>query len=118
MWQIKTEEIELFGEKLLLSERTARDSNKLTLFSADKIGKSYPDLLLESAIAIEDALKINWINLPWYKFLKKRSYKKKFNKLNIIASFPASMIFDTAKRIAILEGYNEDDEKKKMIQEE
>lgn len=109
--------IELFGRELILSERFARDVNKLIAFSKQTKEKDFTAMLIESAIAIEDALKLNYVNLNWYMFLKKRQLKKLLSKENILSSLSSSQTFDLAKQVYALEGFIQEDEKKTPIRE-
>lgn len=114
----KTEKIELFGKELILSERFARDVNKLFAFSKQKKEKNFTDILIEASIMVEDALKLNYVNLKWYQFWRKRNLKRMLSKEYLIANLSPSVIFDLAKRIYELEGIiPETDEKKTPVSE-
>lgn len=113
----KSEKIELFGKELILSERFARDVNKLIAFSKQKKDKDFTDMLIESAIVIEDGLKLNYINLKWYMFLEKRQLRKLLSKENILSNLSSAQIFNLAKQVYELEGLLPDDEKKTPIRE-
>jgi hypothetical protein len=113
-----TAKIELFGKELILSERFARDVNKLIAYSKQKKEKDFTDLLIESAIAIEDGLKLNYLNLKWYRFWQKRQLKKQLSKEYMLANLSSSKIFELAKRVYELEGFIPEDEKKNPILKE
>jgi hypothetical protein len=136
----KTEKIELFGKELILSERFSRDVTKLIAFSKLKKEKDLTDYLIESAICIEDGLKVNYIydekkiilekaKCKWYQFKKKfllkkqqkelNEFKKQLSKESLLTWLQQSQLFSIAKRVYALEGviYDED-EKKTPIQKE
>jgi hypothetical protein len=104
MFSRKTEEIELFGKKLLLSERTAGDVNRLIVFSEKIKDKKFTDMIIEASIILEDSLKINYENLKWYEYFKKRKLKKILSKGNIVNSLSAKEIFNLAEKVYELEG--------------
>lgn len=110
--------IELFGHELILSERFAKDVNKLIAYSKRKKEKDFTDLIIESSIAIEDALKLNYINLNWYRFWKKRKLKKILSREYLLANLSSSKLFELAKRVYELEGFIPEDEKKNPIHKE
>ncbi|MEW6507179.1 MAG: hypothetical protein AB1432_05480 [Bacteroidota bacterium] len=103
--------IELFGKELILSERFARDVNKLIAFSKQKKEKDFTDMLIESAIAIEDGLKLNYVNIKWYNYFRKRSLKKQLSKENILSNLSSSQIFNLAKKIYEIEGFVPEEKK-------
>jgi hypothetical protein len=107
------EKIELFGKEYILSERTARDVNKLIAYSKQKKQKSVTDVLIEATITLEDGLKINWINLKWWQFIKKWILKRRFSKTNLLVHLSPSQIFSYAAKVYSLEGISPDDVKKK-----
>jgi hypothetical protein len=111
-----TKEIELFGKKLILSERTARDVNKLIAYSKKNTEKEFVDMLIEAAITIEDGLKNNFSNLRWYNIFKRYGLRKLLSKENLIANLSSSQLFDLSKQVYQLEGVEIEDEKKSPIQ--
>lgn len=79
----KTKEINLFGEKLLLSERYVIDIMTTVETFKNKGGMDKKDILLLYAIAatvLQDGLKINYENAKWYNFHKKTLSKKLTSK--------------------------------------
>lgn len=59
----KTKEIELFGEKLILSERTAVDVLAFAELSKQLQNRDLSDAVYQAAVIVEAALKINLKNL-------------------------------------------------------
>jgi len=115
----KTKSIELFGEKLLLSERTAGDL--IALFNYVKTAKEQSDFesaLFQAIQILHDALKINYEVLPWYKFLKAKRLKKLLSLMNIMNNLSQKQIFSLAEEVLELDGLkpivnSTDDGKKK-----
>jgi len=107
------EKIELFGKEYLLSERTARDVNKLIAYSKQKKQKTVTDVLIEAAISLEDGLKINWVNLKWWQFIRKFILKRRLSKANLLTQLSPTQIFSFAAKVYALEGIQSDDVKKK-----
>ena len=112
----QTIKVEILGKEFILSQRFARDVNKLIAFSKLKIEKEFTDILIESAITAEDGLKLNYINLPWYKFWLKRKLKKLLSKENLLEILTSTQILELAKKVFELEGILPEDEKKTPIQ--
>ena len=113
-------EIELFGMKLLLAERTARDVNALQ--KQFEASKDNVDALLQSAVIVRDGLKINlkpFINNPprWYELKRKKEYKKLSSAVNIeqILTLPIRIIGELSIEVLRLEGIDVDSFKKKVI---
>lgn len=104
MLPVKTENIELFGQKLRLSERSARDVNKLIEHSKANQDKSYSDYLVEAAICIADGLKINLRNLPWYRLCRRRRLRRQLTTTSLLADLTANQIFELAEKVYLLEG--------------
>lgn len=107
------EKIELFGKEYLLSERTARDVNKLIAYSKQKKQKTVTDVLIEAAISLEDGLKINWVNLKWWQFIRKFILKRRLSKANLLTQLSPTQIFSFAAKVYALEGIQSDTVKKK-----
>jgi hypothetical protein len=107
------EKIELFGKEYFLSERTARDVNKLIAYSKQKKQKTVTDVLIEAAISLEDGLKINWVNLKWWQFIRKFILKRRLSKANLLTQLSPTQIFSFAAKVYALEGIQSDDVKKK-----
>lgn len=128
-------EIELFGKKLLLSERTARDVNALMDFA--KKQKSDPfSGIVNSAVVIRDGLKINIIELEkkldqlnktsvkWYEFKKKKELKainahiaelKELTGVEKLINLPIRLIDELATKVLELEGVDVEALKKKVM---
>jgi len=106
--------IKLFGEDLLLSERLAKDVNKLYSLAKSKKEKEYSDILFETVIIVSDSLKLNSRNLKWFQ-LRKRYRIKKYSNLNyLLSNLSSAEIFNLAQEVYKLEGIVfEDTEKKK-----
>lgn len=110
----KIKKISLFGKEVLLSERTARDVNRLIALNRSSINtaeRGYAEVVIEAAITIEDALKVNYVFLPWYKFLYKKWFKWRFSSRRILDNLSSQQIFTLAGEVYALEGVNP--EKKK-----
>lgn len=117
-------EIELFGKKLLLSERTARDVNALQKHSSEGLKDNF-DALIQSAVMVRDGLKINLFEFEgkqfkWWQFKK----KKRFSELSAIVNtekillLPMRIISELSLEVLKLEGIDVAAVKKKMILEE
>jgi hypothetical protein len=107
----KTKEINLFGKKLLLGERTAIDVLNLSeaLKNYDIEKKSEPSFyLLTSATVIEDALKININNLKWYNFLKKRKYRVQLSAQYLLKNLTQQELMKYTQDVYELEGLIKD----------
>lgn len=117
-------EIELFGKKLLLSERTARDVNTLQKHSSEGIKDSL-DALMQSAVMVRDALKINLFEFEgkqfkWWQFRSKKKYIELSAIVNTekILSLPMRVISNLSLEVLKLEGIDVEAVKKKMMLEE
>lgn len=106
-------EIELFGKKLLLSERTARDVNKLIEYSHGK-EMNYGDAIIQSVIVMQDALKINFVTLKWWQVIKRNRLKKIISKEYLYNNLSTRQILDLSGLVLELEGV---DTKKKVTTE-
>jgi hypothetical protein len=112
--QTKTKEIELFGEKYLLSERTAFDVMSVTeLFPGGKMTNSEAASLF--AYVVSQALKINLNNLKWYQVFKKRKINKIISTKYLLKNLSVSQIDELWKQVMELEGV---DLKKKIAEAE
>ncbi len=114
-------EIELFGKKLLISERTARDVNALQKYASES-NKDNFDGVLQSAIVIRDGLKINllpFVNIPikWYQHKRKKDLKELQSIINVekILSLSIRVIGELSLEVLKLEGVEVEALKKKMI---
>jgi hypothetical protein len=128
-------EIELFGKKLLLSERTARDVNALMDYSKKHKGDPFSGIM-NSAVVIRDGLKINFIGLEeklnqlnnkpakWYEFKKKKEIKslstqvtklKEITSVDKIINLPIRLIDELSTKVLELEGVDVEALKKKVM---
>lgn len=107
------EMIEIAGEKFILSERFARDVNKLITYSISKTDKTFTDFLIEAAIVLEDALKVNYVN-RYFIDPRKYRYRKLLGRESLISILTPRQIFDLANKVYELEGV---DTKKKVMTE-
>ncbi|WP_448509303.1 hypothetical protein [Immundisolibacter sp.] len=103
--------IELFGHKVMLSERTARDQYILAEYSRHK-GMNFSEALLQSMVVLQDGLKINIKQLKWYEIIKWLRFKRLFSRKNIMQQLSAQTITDLAYKVLELEGI---DIKKKVM---
>ena len=113
-------EIELFGTKLLLSERTARDVNILQKYSSEGVKDGF-DGVMQSALIIRDGLKINLLQfnekpIKWYELKRKKEFKKLSSIINVekILELPIRVISDLSIEVLKLEGIDVEALKKKM----
>ncbi len=104
MHEPKTLPIKLFGEDLLLSERLAKDVNKLYSLAKSKKEKEYSDILFETVIIVSDSLKLNIRNLRWYQLIKKYRIRKYSQPKYLLANLSSAEIFNLAQEIYKLEG--------------
>lgn len=109
-------EIELFGKKLLLSERTARDVHALTEYSKTH-GRNYTEAVIQSLIMLRDGLKINYKILKWWQIIKLLRLKRMLRKENLLNKLSPRLITELSEKIYELEGVDIADLKKKMTQE-
>lgn len=117
-------EIELFGKRLLLSERTARDVNALQKHSSEGLKDNF-DALIQSAIMVRDGLKINLFEFEgkqfkWWQFRAKKKFLELSSIVNTekILSLPMRVISELSLEVLKLEGIDVAAVKKKMILEE
>lgn len=113
-------EIELFGHKLLLSERTARDVNSLQKYAEGAVKDNF-DGVMQSAIIIRDGLKINLLPferkpVKWWEFKRKKQLQKLLSIINAekILSLPIRVISDLSLEVLGLEGLDVESLKKKI----
>ncbi len=128
-------EIELYGKKLLLSERTARDVNALMDYAKKSNDDPFSGVM-NGAVVIRDALKINLIPLEnklkilqilpakWYEFKKKKEIKltqneiaelKEFTSIEKIINLPIRLIDELSTKVLELEGIDVGALKKKVM---
>lgn len=103
----KTKEINLFGKKLLLSERNAIDVLELTeaIKKRNDIDTSDTSFFFyTAATVIQDALKINIENLSWYNFRKKSLFKKILTSKYLLENLSQKEIFEISSYVYELEG--------------
>lgn len=112
-----TKPISLFGENVLLSERSAYDVILMHDFANknkdNHIGKS----LFELAKVVESGLRYNFEIMKWYQIFKRLRYKRKFNQGYLLKHLGNSFeLPDLAKQVMKLEGVDVDAEiEKKKI---
>lgn len=95
--------IELFGMKLLLSERTARDVNNLDKHLRNsKI--DFQEVILQRIIIIRDGLKINFKLLKWWNIIRRFKLKKISNEIFLLENLSANRITELSNKIFELEG--------------
>lgn len=109
-------EIELFGKKLLLSERTARDVHALSEYSKTH-ERNYTEAVIQSLIMLRDGLKINFRVLKWWQIIKLLRLKRLFRKENLLNKLSPRLITELSEKIYELEGVDIADLKKKMTLE-
>src|SRR5574343_575269 len=100
----KTKSIELFGVKLLLSERTAGDL--IALMKYDKSNKNdnqIEEALYQAVQDVADGLKINYESVKWDNFRSKK-YKKLLSTKNLINKLSQQQIFQLAEQVLELDG--------------
>lgn len=128
-------EIELFGKKLLLSERTARDVNALMDYAKKSKGDPFSGIM-NSAVVIRDGLKINLISLEdklkalntppakWFELKKKKEIKsinneiaeiKEITSVEKIINLPIRLIDELSTKVLELEGVDIEALKKKVM---
>ena len=96
----KTKEVELFGKKVILSERNAQDVLNLSEFAASQKMTATFSVQI-SAVAVRDSLKYG---LKWYE----REYSVK----KLLKGLTQKELFKYMSMILELEGVEKDDKKK------
>jgi len=96
-------QIELFGRRLLLSERTARDVNKLVEF-AKTSSVEHIDLVLQNLVVVTDGLKINIEQLKWWQLWKRLTLKRLLGGQYIHSKLSVNAIISLANKVLELEG--------------
>lgn len=112
-------EVELFGSKLKLSERTARDQQKM--LAAVNAGVKTEDGLMLIAITVRDGLKINLLpysDVKWFELKRKRELKRLKAIINPdkLMELPTSFLTSLQDEILKLEGVDLEDIKKKVTE--
>jgi hypothetical protein len=110
-------EISLFGCNLKLFERDAEDVLEWIEMQS-KIPDGLAGNLLYWLIAIEDALKLNKRNPPWWKFWKKieaRRFNEKLTAKYIRSHLSIREITAIFEQCLKLDGYEITDNKKKVV---
>jgi len=117
MFERKQKNIELFGQKFILSERNASDVIILSDFSLTNTGKDLKTLLYKALEVVETSLKFNYSTLPWYKYLHKRQLKKLLSKKHLLNTLTTQQVFSLAQDVFEMEGLLvETGEKKNLTQ--
>ena len=111
MYNRKFKEVEIFGEKVYLYERNAGDV-LAAIDLSKKVGfDSLDSIVYNSVIVIRDSINMNQLNLKWYDYFKKRTFRKKFSQRNLIKKLTTSQIMDFAQEIYVLDGLMQEGEK-------
>ena len=100
----KTTDIELFGLKLVMSERSAGDVIALSKFANENDEQTIENIIYKSLQIIDAALICNYKHLPWYMYFKKRKLQSLFSPKHLINNLSNAEIFDLAEQVLILEG--------------
>lgn len=95
--------IELFNHKLLLSERTARDVNRLSEY-AKKADKTFTDAVLQNLQVVCDGLKINVELLKWWQVIRRIKLKRLISRKRLHAKLSVNSIVLLAQKVLALEG--------------
>jgi len=113
----KTTDIELFGLKLVISERNAGDVIALSKFANENDGQTLEDIIYKSLQIISAAMIYNYKHLPWYMYFKKRNLQSLLSPKHLLNNLSNAEIFNLAEKVLILEGLvpgkKEDSGKKK-----
>lgn len=97
------EKIELFGMKLLLSERTARDVNNLDKdFRNSK--NDFQEVILQRIIVIRDGLRINFKILKWWNIVRRFKLRKVCKEIFLFENLSPSKIIELSNKVFELEG--------------
>ena len=128
-------EIELFGRKLLLSERTARDVEVLRDLAKKPGSELSP--MVSNSIVIADGLKMNWRRIgdelemlleqpvEWYQFSKRKKIKslskqlsklKSLTNVSNISTLPVRVLEELSDKVLELEGIDVEALKKKVAE--
>ncbi len=105
-------EVEIGRDKLILSERTARDVLDLSEYHEKHKSNTPTYNLVVMATVIESSLRATMRNLSWYRFFEKHKYKKYKTKY-LLEKLPQSKLLDLYQKIFELEGI---DIKKKVME--
>lgn len=128
MFERKEKGIRLFGEDLVITERSAADVQALEKF----IGSHQdPDEAVQVKIVltiIQDGLKANLENLKPWQIIRHSKLKKMFSDIYLIGHLSPAQLQEIVKEIRILEGFDPDAEacsecgqpvsKKKAVEQE
>ena len=97
------EKIELFGMKLFLSERTARDVNNLDKhFRNSK--NDFQEVILQRIIVIRDGLRINFKILKWWNIVRRFKLRKICKEIFLFENLSPSKIIELSNKVFELEG--------------
>lgn len=103
MLERKTLEVELFGKKLLLSERDAKDVLMLANYAEKACDNTIQNNLVQAAAVLEASLHINYANTKWYEFNKKK-LKKLLSSQSLLKELSQRQIIDLAFDVLKMEG--------------
>ena len=111
----KQKEIELFGEKLILAERTVADVRALEIFVSQQNGQMGDESVkMQSVITvILDGLKLNIKRLKWYEIFKRMKYKRMFKARYLIKNLTNNQLHELWKDVLTLEGQKIEENSKK-----
>lgn len=96
-------QIELFDHKLWLSERTARDVNRLAEV-AKTSGTDFTDIVLQNIQVCYDGLKINLKILKWWQIVKYIKLRRLISRKKLHAELSVNSIIILAQKVLALEG--------------
>jgi len=111
----KTKEVELFGKKVSLFERNAGDVISLSKYTTESDAKSLEFVVFVNTKIVEASLKLNYTELPWYKFHTRIKLQALLTLRNLL-KLPQSQIFSLAEQVLDLEGLLVKTEKKTQEQ--
>jgi len=103
--KINTCEILLFGQKVLLAERSAKDVNTHNEYSKS-LDQNFSSAVFLSLITLRDALKINLRITSIWKFKKWMRLKKICDKNYLLQNLTASQLMNLAFKVIELENKN------------
>ncbi len=112
-------DIELFGEQLVLHERTAADIHVFHEYVRDNFPDQKVDPITNTMLSIEilrDALKLNIYNLKRWRFFRKFRLKRKLSSKYLLQHLTPSQIHNLVKTVIEELEKTESSEKKKPSQ--
>jgi len=102
-------EVKLFGRSVNIYDRTMKDV--FDLEDAVRSAKGNPVIITGYYYAqmLSDALKPNYENMKWYKFIAKYRLKKLYSAKNLIKKLTLKQLIEKAKEVYRVGGASEDD---------